>query len=150
MKTETQLTQQGRERRVWMTLGGDFKKRGAALLHQQCWCWGCDIRRESGGARANLLLQWDFERTPPPDGILGATTYAWRGPNGENATLWGFGLCFGDANGQIFVSRFGFSPHPPPRAWEPKQIMEQFRAPRRGMPRGAAHFRTRAGLDRGV
>lgn len=125
-----------RERRVWMTLRGDFKKRGAALLHQQCGCWGYDVRREIEGRRANLLLEWGFERLPPPAGIKGATTYSRREDDGTRVTLWAFGLGFGDDDGQIFVSRFAFWPRwsplaTPPRAWTPKQVLETMHAPRR-------------------
>lgn len=97
-------------RRVWMTFPGEFKKRGAALLHQQCWCWGCDIRRQLNGERANLLLEMGFERTPPPDAKLGATMYQKRLDDGQTVTLWGFGMCFGDDCGGIFISRFAFWP----------------------------------------
>lgn len=98
------------EQRVWMTLSGDFKKRGAALLHQQCWCFGYDIRRKIGDERANLLLELGFERTAPPTKQIGATMYQRRESNGEIVTLWGFGMCFGDENSGVFVSRFSFWP----------------------------------------
>jgi len=96
--------------REWMTLNSEFKKQGLALLHQQCWCWGCDVRRHVEGQRANLLLDLGFERTPPPHSKRGATTYQKRCASGDIVSLWGFGLCFGDARGGIFVSRFAFFP----------------------------------------
>lgn len=118
-----------------MTLSGDYKKRGAALLHQQCWCWGYDVRRQSAGGRANLLLELGFERTPAPDGVHGATTYRLRQDDGSTVTLWGFGLCFGDEAGGIFVSRFAFWPRlgvaaAPERAFAAAHLSE-FRAARR-------------------
>ncbi|RYX85222.1 hypothetical protein EON83_06405 [bacterium] len=124
-----------RERRVWMTLAGDFKKSGAALLHQQCWCFGFDIRRIVNGERANLLLEMGFERTPPPNGKLGATMYQRRESSGELVTLWGFGMCFGDHNGGAFISRFAFWPRigpsaAPEAAFSPTHL-DAFRAPRR-------------------
>ena len=122
-------------RRVWMTLSGDYKKRGAALLHQQCWCWGYDVRRQANGARANLLVELGFERVPAPDGAHGATTYRLRQSDGSTVTLWGFGLCYGDENGGVFVSRFAFWPRlgetaAPETAFAAKHLAE-FRAARR-------------------
>ncbi len=108
--TEPIAATPGATRRVWMTLPGDFKKRGAALLHQQCWCWGYDVRRQIAGERANLLVELGFERVAAPDGVHGATTYRLRQSDGSTVTLWGFGLCFGDEAGGIFVSRFAFWP----------------------------------------
>ena len=131
-KTKARLS--AREQRVWMTLSGDFKKRGAALLHQQCWCFGFDIRRQLEGQRANLLLELGFEKTSPPS-KPGATMYQRREPGGELVTLWGFGMCFGDANGGVFVSRFSFWPRlgevaAPKAAHAPDQLGD-FRAARR-------------------
>ena len=122
-------------RRVWMTLSGDYKKRGAALLHQQCWCWGYDVRRQIAGERANLLLELGFERVAAPDGAHGATTYRQRQNDGSTVTLWGFGFCFGDEVGGIFVSRFAFWPrlgatNAPESAHAAKHLSE-FRAARR-------------------
>ena len=117
-----------------MTLSGDFKKRGAALLHQQCWCWGYDVRRQNADGRANLLVELGCERVPAPDGVHGATTYRLRQSDGSIVTLWGFGLCFGDAAGGIFVSRFAFWPRlgataTPESAFEAKHLAS-FRAAR--------------------
>ena len=125
---------QSASRRVWMTLSGDYKKRGAALLHQQCWCWGFDVRRQSANGRANLLVELGFERVPAPDGVHGATTYRLRQSDGSTITLWGFGLCYGDESGGIFVSRFGFWPRlgataTPEMAFEAKHLAS-FRAAR--------------------
>lgn len=124
------------EQRVWMTLEGDFKKRGAALLHQQCWCFGFDIRRHIKGQRANLLLELGFEKTSPPT-KPGATMYQRREPGGELVTLWGFGMCFGDENGGVFVSRFSFWPRlgeraAPEIAFAPAHLEDFRAAPRLG------------------
>ena len=121
-------------RRVWMTLSGDYKKRGAALLHQQCWCWGFDVRRQVGNERANLLLELGFERVAAPDGVHGATTYRLRQNDGSTVTLWGFGFCFGDEAGGVFVSRFSFWPRlgkvaAPQWAFDAKHLAD-FRSPK--------------------
>lgn len=123
-------------RRVEMKLAPDFKRRGARLLHQQCGLWGYDVRREVSGMRCNTLLEIGFTRTPPPQGVLGATTYARRETSGETVTLWGFGMHFGDEDGGIFLSRFAFWPRysaqqAPERAWMPSQLKDTHRAPRR-------------------
>lgn len=122
------------QRRVWMTLERDFRKRGAALLHQQCGLWGFDVRREVGGVRRNALLELGFERTPPPTDVSGATTYSRAEKNRTQITLWGFGMHFGDQNGGIFLSRFAFGPRyfnggAPRHAWMPAQLLETHRAP---------------------
>ena len=123
-------------RRVCLHFERDFKRRGAALLHQQCGLWGQDVRRENGGMRQNALLELGFERTPPPQGVLGATTYARTEKSGVRVTLWGFGMRFGDENGGIFLSRFAFWPRfseaeSPEWIWAPAQVLETHHAPRR-------------------
>src|SRR5687768_12975270 len=40
-----------------------LEKQGEALLEQQMWCWGCDVRRQEG----NLLLAYGCERRASPD-----------------------------------------------------------------------------------
>lgn len=135
MSKQKKVSTTPREKRVWMTLPGDFKKSGAALLHQQCWCFGFDIRRHINGERANLLLELGFERTAPPNGKLGATMYQRREASGDVVTLWGFGMCYGDEQGGAFISRFAFWPRlgeiaAPEAAFAPAHL-EVFRSPRR-------------------
>jgi hypothetical protein len=48
-----------------------IRRRGAELLHLQCWLWGCDIRRAEG----NLLLAYGFSRQRPPSGAAGSSAY---------------------------------------------------------------------------
>ena len=47
------------------------RRRGEAVLHQQCWCWGQDIRRVAG----NLLLDNGFDKHRPLDGKEGSSAY---------------------------------------------------------------------------
>jgi hypothetical protein len=69
------------------------------LLHQQCWCWGCDIRRPAG----NLLLEYGFERFRH---ARGSSAYRYRSTDGA-IVLWGFGLAWIPAAGMpIFVGRY--------------------------------------------
>lgn len=118
-----------------MTLSGDYKKCGCALMQQQCWCWGTDVRRETAGVRQNLLLEMGFSRRRSPEGIAGATTYT-LDRDGVRVHLWGFGMAYGDENGAVFISRFAFWPRVGdifalPHIWNPKQLDAHFHAPKR-------------------
>ncbi|GAB4203878.1 MAG: hypothetical protein OHK0022_28460 [Roseiflexaceae bacterium] len=85
----------------------ELRRAGRDLLHQQCWCWGCDIRREGG----NLLLEYGFARRRPPAGVQGSSLYTCGCGTDRVAALWGFGLFYGDpARGGLFLRRFEFTP----------------------------------------
>lgn len=86
-------------------LPGALRQRGCALLHQQCWLWGQDIKRGEG----NLLLRRGFTRLRPPEGTHGSSQYSLSLEDGTQIRLWGFGLFFGGEAG-IFVNRFDFTP----------------------------------------
>lgn len=80
--------------------------RGAELMHQQCWCWGQDVRRPAG----NLLLDYGFTRSRPPESISGSSRYT-RHAQGIRLTLWGFGVAFSVEHcGGIYVNRYCFVP----------------------------------------
>lgn len=81
-------------------------RRGEALMHQQCWLWGQDIRFAGG----NLLLALGFERTRAgADG--GSTRYRRDYPDGLAVVLWGFGIAFVPPGGAgVFLHRYGFTP----------------------------------------
>jgi len=78
------------------------------LLDQQCWLFGCDIRRTQG----NLLLACGFTRHRPPAGVEASTQYRLELLNGCRVYLWGFGIFYGDpaTNAGVFLNRFGFCP----------------------------------------
>lgn len=79
---------------------------GAHLLHQQCWCWGRDIRRSEG----NLLLEYGFERVRPPATIAGSSRYC-RTCEQSKLYLWGFGVAFVQQDGAaIYINRYNFVP----------------------------------------
>ena len=88
------------------------KRRGEALLHQQCWAWGRDVRHAEG----NLLLEYGFEKFRPPDEVEGSTAYrldlSGDAVSLRSLTLWGFGLYYASAEraGGIFLNRFKFTP----------------------------------------
>jgi len=79
------------------------------LMHQQCWCWGCDIRRESG----NLLLAFGASRVrPEAPGQLRSSAY--HVPLADNgwAVLWGFGVAMVPAKGgPLVLYRYHTMPH---------------------------------------
>lgn len=89
-------------------LSPELARIGAALLHQQCWCWGCDIRRPEG----NLLLRFGFERCRPPQRDCGSSRYTIHLHGNARLHLWGFGAAWQDGEGATFVARYEFQPAP--------------------------------------
>jgi hypothetical protein len=84
-----------------------MRETAAALLNQQMWCWGYDIRRAAG----NVLLLRGFKRWRPPAGTLGSTAYQLDIPPDRQVVLWGFGLFFGSRSaGGLFLKRYTFAP----------------------------------------
>ena len=93
-------------------LPAPIKRRGEALLNQQCWTWGRDVRRAEG----NLLVNYGFEQFRRPDDACGGTAYRLEltddSSSPRSLTLWGFGFYFASAaqTGGIFMNRFNFTP----------------------------------------
>lgn len=86
-----------------------IRQQGAALMHQQCWLWGQDVKRP----RANVLLDYGFtrHRAPEEERNRGCTGYELLLPGERAIVLWGFGLFLGDRDlGGMYVKRYGFSP----------------------------------------
>lgn len=113
--------------------------RGTRLLAQQCWYWGCDVRRPEG----NLLLEYGFARTRPPCPKVGSTIYTCAPTPGAQIALWSFGVFMGrEPFGGLFLDRFRFEPRLldapalPPSIW----TLEELPATRR--PCGAERERT--------
>lgn len=88
------------------------KRRGEALLNQQCWAWGRDVRSAEG----NLLITYGFEQFRRPNDAGGGTAYrldlADDSSSPRSLTLWSFGLFYANAaqSGGIFLNRFNFTP----------------------------------------
>jgi len=81
----------------------DFQALCRLLLHQQCWCWGQDVRRREG----NLLLTHGFERVRPPVGAQGSSRYQLRTSSRSAITLWGFGFYYSRCGrGGIYLNRY--------------------------------------------
>jgi len=108
-----------------------LRRDGRTLLHQQCWCWGADIRRDEG----NLLLEYGFVRVRAVASTVGMTSrYTLTPSTGRRIQLWGWGLLYADARGALHLGRYQFTPTmaQDPRAgldaFEPQQ-MTAFHAP---------------------
>jgi hypothetical protein len=80
--------------------------RGRALLHQQCWLWGQDIRGEKG----NLLLAYGFQRKRPPAEMNASTQYSLQLDATLIVRLWGFGIAYGTCDEQAYLNRYDFRP----------------------------------------
>lgn len=98
-----------------------WDEQGQPLFHQQCWCWGWDIRRPAG----NLLLERGFRWQRPPDPNAGSSAYRLRG-HGYRVGLWGFGVHYSRPGaGGVFLGRYASLPlaseldRPPADVWLP-------------------------------
>lgn len=118
------------ERRHWLLWPGEIRLWGQALLHQQCWCWGQDIRCEEG----NLLLEYGFAQRRPPENHKGSSTYSLEHEGGAFA-VWGFGVFCGQCGYGLHLGRHRWAPRLAPcqrvphPVWQPKQLSD-FRAAR--------------------
>lgn len=95
------------DRAALVCLPAPVRRQGTALLNQQFWLWGQDIRRAEG----NALLRHGFTRQRPPAGVRGSSAYTLDLGAGRAVTLWGFGFAYRDpAAGSLYVSRFRLAP----------------------------------------
>ncbi|AXJ01862.1 hypothetical protein CYPRO_2620 [Cyclonatronum proteinivorum] len=63
------------------------------LFHQQCWCWGADIRN----GNPNYLLQYGFTKSPRPCPDCGSSRYTLL-RDGLQIHLWAFGALWQSGN----------------------------------------------------
>lgn len=78
----------------------------AHLLDQQLWCFGKDVDYPG-----NLLVEYGFERIPPPAGSACPSVYRFDLPMGGRVVLRGFGVFYGeDGVGGVFLFRRDFRP----------------------------------------
>ncbi|MGQ9889801.1 MAG: hypothetical protein ACUVSX_15145 [Aggregatilineales bacterium] len=85
-------------------LSPHLKLRAAALLDQQMWCWGCDVRRSAG----NLLLAYGAQKRPAPEPRL-HSAYSFHLGAGAALNLWGWGIWTARQGcGSVFVDRARF------------------------------------------
>jgi hypothetical protein len=121
------------EERCWIFFPREIRRWVGALLHQQCWCWGYDVRCPEG----NLLVEYGFVRKRPPVDCKGSSAYLLQRNQQRSVALWGFGFFYGDAtHGGLFLSRYNWTLRyaataQPPVAWKIDQLHE-FRPPRCG------------------
>lgn len=91
----------------WHQIPASMRRIGTALLDQQLWCWGYDIRVPT----TNLLLDYGFNRLPVPQEVVGSTIYSYRDSKGCEFVLCGYGIFYRQARlGGIFLRRFDFAP----------------------------------------
>jgi hypothetical protein len=120
-------------RAEWL-LPPEVERRGAALLDQQMWCWGQDVRRPEG----NALLRYGLERHPPPEGERGASAYSGQAGPGCRVVLWAFGLFYGDDDaGGLYLRRYALAPTWAPAAELPLPLWDPEQLPPSRPPRGA-------------
>jgi hypothetical protein len=110
---------------LWLAITEPVRRDSDRLFHQQCWLWGCDIRRTEG----NALLAYGFSRQRPPEGEKGSSTYLLQLDPQTLVVLWGFGMFYGSAtDGGIYLGRYGFTPKAVPQLdtsvapWLPDQL----------------------------
>lgn len=115
---------------VWR-LPDRLQVRGTKLLAQQCWGWGCDVRRPEG----NLLLAYGFDRHRCPKSGADSSMYALTPAPGVQVALWTFGFGYCQVmDGGLFLDRFLFAPRLfdaaqlPPTIWQPAELPPQRRA----------------------
>jgi CxxC-x17-CxxC domain-containing protein len=83
----------------------DQTKHATALFNQQCWLWGCDIRRSEG----NLLLAYGATKYRPNEDVKGGRAYLFEQPCGRVVILWAFGMFCGTLQmGGVYLARYGF------------------------------------------
>lgn len=102
-----QVKQQENKPSCALHIPKDAQILGTALLHQQMWCWGYDIRHSQG----NVLHHYGFTCRRPPEDVRGSSAYTLYRESGESILLWGFGLLYSRTGvGGLFLRRYDFTP----------------------------------------
>ncbi len=87
------------------------QRAAAALLDQQMWCLGQDIRNPEG----NVLIRFGFQRHRQTRTLGRTSAYVLTPYPSSQLALWGFGQFYGQgSSGGIFLRRYQFTP-----AWMP-------------------------------
>ena len=118
---------QSTPRRSGFRMPVDLRKQATAMLTQQFWIFGFDIRRAEG----NLVLADGFSKQRPPKGRpITCSRYSQHLSESEAIALWGFGLYFTCAEcGSIFLPRHAIAPIYSPEsgldanAWDPDDLV---------------------------
>jgi len=84
----------------------DFIKLSNKMFDQQMWCWGCDIRNNSG----NKMIEYGFNKVRTSDDKDVPSQYSINYKD-HLILLWGFGgLIRQNNNKAIFIRRYDFYP----------------------------------------
>ncbi|MDX2140744.1 MAG: hypothetical protein SF123_21855 [Chloroflexota bacterium] len=119
-QNQTQRVELPEEVRVWRETMRGFKRQGAALLDQQFWCWGCDIRHEE-----NLFLSYGFIQTRASKDC-GGTHYTICPACGGVLRLWGGTAVYVDEQlGALMIKRYDFEPRLLPSLIVPDLLPEK-------------------------
>jgi hypothetical protein len=103
---------------------------GTKLFTQQCWNWGCDVRRQAG----NLLRAYGFRHQQRPTTEAGSSSYTLAPAADVQLRLWSFGLVWHTPAGSLFLDRYRFAPRLlrmaelPPAVWRPEQLLHRLGA----------------------
>lgn len=112
-------------------------------MHQQCWCWGCDIRRPEG----NLLLAYGFQRRRPPEGVHGGSAYTYELDSMASIRLWGFGLFFRIRGlSALYVNRYEFLPRLAPSDQLPDSVFLPEQVPATLIPKNLTETEVAEGM----
>lgn len=105
MAKPTSLPPPSAEVQAWRGIIKSHKRVGMALLDQQFWCWGYDIREQG-----NLFLRYGFAPHHQPK-ESGGTLYTITPTDGTLLRLWGGNLIYRDARyGVLHFNRQLFEP----------------------------------------
>ncbi len=80
---------------------GEFGRNLAKIFDLQMWCFGCDIRNETG----NLLLQSGFTRYRPEGKITGSSHYSKKLEDSYELHLWGFAVVITNSQHGVCLRR---------------------------------------------
>jgi hypothetical protein len=93
--------------RTHLHLPMKLRKFGAALLDQQLWCFGRDLRHPEG----NALDRYGMQCARMPAKQNGSHAYTRAECAKRRVVLWGFGAFFGDDDlGGLFIRRYTIEP----------------------------------------
>jgi len=107
-----------------------LSRQGAALIDQQMWCWGCDVRRADG----NLLLAYGCQQRPSPEPRYHSAYTLYGAVPAGALTLWGWGVWVAaPERGSLFISRDRFRVR-----WIPQTDLAPEAWQERDLPRGSA------------
>jgi len=103
---------------------GEFGRNFAKIFDLQMWCFGCDIRIETG----NILLQSGFTRYRPEGKITGSSHYSKKLSDSHELHLWGFAVVITNYQHGVCLRRhervptFAHAPQVENYSWRPHDL----------------------------